>query len=193
MRSRNVGYGAGVPESVILRRVRFWLIVMVCGLVAAGLTAFPLATETRWLDGVVDHASWVPHFVARWIDQVTVGIRETGERYPFMAYGTDWLAYAHLMIAILFVGAVVDPVRNVCVVWFGLIACASVIPLALIAGPVRHIPFWWTCIDMSFGVLGAVPVLFALAGIRAVVATRAAAAARRPGADVAEDEPAPVA
>jgi len=177
----DVGYGAVVPETVILRRVRAWLVVVVFGLVAAGLTAFPLVTEVRWLDGVVDHASWAPDFAVRWIDQVTVGIRETGERYPFMAYGTDWLAYAHLMIAILFVGAIVDPARNVWVVWFGLIACASIIPLALIAGPVRHIPFWWTCIDTSFGVFGAVPVLVALAGIRRLAAARAITAVQRPG------------
>lgn len=166
---------------------------MVVGLVVAGLTAFPLVTETRWLDGVVDHASWVPGFVVRWIDHLTVGIRETGVRYPFLAYGTDWLAYAHLMIAVLFVGAVVDPVRNVWVVWFGLIACASIIPLALIAGPVRHIPFWWTCIDMSFGVVGAVPILFALAGIRTLVAARTATAAQGSGTDVPAGQPATIA
>jgi hypothetical protein len=46
------------------------------------------------------------------------------------------------------------------------IACAGVIPLALIAGPIRGIPFWWQLIDMSFGVVGVIPLLFALRGIR---------------------------
>jgi hypothetical protein len=41
------------------------------------------------------------------------------------------------------------------VVTFGLIACAAVIPLALIAGAVRDIPPYWRRIDCAFGVGGA--------------------------------------
>jgi hypothetical protein len=158
-----------------LKRIRLWLTVVVVGLVAAGITAFPLVHETRWLDGVLDDRS-LP-FVARtpwlvhWIDHVTVGIGETGRRYPFMAYGTDWLAYAHLILAILFLGTLRDPARNVWVVQFGLIACAAIVPLALIAGPVRGIPFWWTCIDLSFGVFGAIPLLIAYRYIRRLART----------------------
>jgi hypothetical protein len=39
-----------------------------------------------------------------------------------------------------------------------MIACAGIIPLALICGPVRGIPFWWSVIDMSFGVFGVIPL-----------------------------------
>jgi hypothetical protein len=39
-----------------------------------------------------------------------------------------------------------------------MIACAGIIPLALICGPIRGIPFWWSVIDMSFGVLGVIPL-----------------------------------
>jgi hypothetical protein len=46
-------------------------------------------------------------------------------------------------------------VRNSWVVTFGLIACAAVIPLALIAGAVRDIPPYWRRIDCAFGVGGA--------------------------------------
>ena len=52
----------------------------------------------------------------------------------------------------------------------------------------RHIPFWWTCIDISFGVFGAIPILFALAGIRALAAARTAAA-ERPDEDASKGEP----
>ena len=79
----------------------------------------------------------------------------TNARYPFLAYGTDWLAFAHLVIAVAFVGPWRDPVRNRWVVTFGLIACAGVIPLALIAGAVRGIPLYWRLIDCAFGVGGA--------------------------------------
>ena len=64
------------------------------------------------------------------------------------------------MIAIAFIGPWRDPVRNVWIIEWGMICCAAIIPLALIAGPVRHIPFWWTVIDMSFGVFGVIPLHF---------------------------------
>lgn len=41
---------------------------------------------------------------------------------------------------------------------WGMIACAAVIPLALIAGPVRDIPAYWRVVDASFGVVGIVPL-----------------------------------
>src|SRR4029079_19348442 len=88
------------------------------------------------------------------------GLRDTYARYPFIAYGTDWLALAHLVLAILFVGPYRDPVRNKWVIDFGLIACAAVIPLALICGPLRGIPLYWRLIDCSFGVFGAIPLLY---------------------------------
>jgi hypothetical protein len=71
-----------------------------------------------------------------------------------MAYGTDWLAFAHLVIAVAFIGPLRDPVRNIWVIEFGLIACVAVFPLAFIAGSVRGIPFYWQLIDCSFGVGG---------------------------------------
>src|SRR4051812_41374297 len=81
-------------------------------------------------------------------------------------YGTDWLAFAHLVIAVAFWGPLRDPVRNIWVVHFGMIACVAVVPLALIAGPIRGIPWWWQLIDISFGAVGIIPLLFAERGIR---------------------------
>ena len=101
-----------------------------------------------------------------WIATVSAGLRETYAKYPFVAYGTDWLAFAHLVIAVAFVGPIRDPVRNVWVVTFGIIACLGVIPLALIAGSIREIPFYWRLIDCSFGVFGLVPLLLARRDIR---------------------------
>lgn len=133
-------------------RIRFWLLIEVLGLVIAGVTAFPLVHESQLLIQFV-HIGF--------LDRVAHGLDETSRAYPFLAYGTDWLAFAHLTIAVAFWGPWRDPVRNVWVVQFGMIACAGIIPLALIAGPIRHIPFWWTCIDMSFGVFGIVPLVIA--------------------------------
>jgi hypothetical protein len=48
----------------------------------------------------------------------------------------DWLAFAHLILAVVFV--------------------------ALIAGYVRGISFYWRLLDCSFGVIGAVPLILCL-------------------------------
>jgi len=93
-----------------------------------------------------------------WIEAVDKAIAETNARYPFLAYGTDWLAFAHLAIAVAFVGPLLDPVRNKWLITFGLIACAGVIPLAMIAGSIRGIPFPWRLIDCSFGLFGSIPL-----------------------------------
>jgi hypothetical protein len=76
------------------------------------------------------------------------------------------LAFAHLVIAIFFIGAWIDPVRNVWVLQAGLIACVLVIPLALIAGAARQIPVGWRLIDCSFGVFGSLPLIYALRIVR---------------------------
>ena len=90
------------------------------------------------------------------------GLRDSYTRHPWLAYGTDWLAFAHIVIAIFFIGPLIDPVRNIWVVQAGLIACALVIPLALICGPIREIPFGWRLIDCSFGIVGAIPLYYCL-------------------------------
>ena len=150
---------------VLLRRIRLLLILFITGLVLSGLTAFPLQWEldllTRWM-GVPAEASADSYSgLIGWIVTVRNGLRDMYARYPWIAYGTDWLAFAHIVLAILFVGPLRDPVRNLWVIHFGLIACVGVIPLALICGPIRGIPFTWRLIDCSFGILGAIPLLLA--------------------------------
>jgi hypothetical protein len=146
-----------------LQFIRFWLAVFMAGLVLSGVTAFPLRTEINWLDSLV-HSGPLQAVVASagltgWIDQVAVALNATGASYPFLAYGTDWLGFAHLAIAAAFIGPFVDPVRNKWVIAFGLITCAGVIPLALIAGQIRGIPLVWRLIDCGFGVFGSIPLL----------------------------------
>ncbi|MBM7441690.1 hypothetical protein [Streptomyces sp. HB132] len=152
-----------MSERALLRRIRVWLVVFIVCLVLSGLTAFPLVTELHWAEGLLkSSASPAPeHFPAltEWITRVRTGLDEADASYPFVLYGTDWLAFAHLVIAVAFYGPYRDPVRNIWVIDFGMIACAGIIPLALICGPIRDIPFWWTVIDMSFGVFGVIPLL----------------------------------
>jgi len=146
-----------------LRRIRFWLAIFIIGLILSGLTAFPLQAEIGWLVSLL-HSNALQTIAKStgllpWIERVNDALRNTNALYPFLAYGTDWLAFAHLVIAVAFIGPYTDPVRNKWVVTFGLIACAGVIPLALIAGQVRGIPLGWRLIDCSFGVFGAIPLL----------------------------------
>jgi hypothetical protein len=146
-----------------VRRIRFWLGVFIVGLVLSGVTAFPLESELRWLVTFLHAGSLKPVAESTgllpWIERVYLALSSTNARYPFLAYGTDWLAFAHLVIAAAFIGPYIDPVRNKWVISFGLIACAGVIPLALIAGAIRGIPLPWRLLDYSFGVLGCVPLL----------------------------------
>ncbi|MEV8534217.1 hypothetical protein [Streptomyces sp. NPDC051211] len=137
-------------RSTLLRRVRAWLVLFLVCLVLSGVTAFPLVTELHWLDSLVDND---------WVHRVREGLDRADADYPFLLYGTDWLAFAHLVIAVFFYGVYRDPVRNIWIVEAGMIACAGIIPLALICGPIRGIPVWWSVIDMSFGVFGVIPLL----------------------------------
>jgi hypothetical protein len=145
-----------------LHRIRLWLGVFIAGLILSGVTAFPLQTELGWLVSLL-HTGWLQPMAENtqllpWIERVNQALCNTNATYPFLAYGTDWLAFAHLVIAVAFIGPCIDPVRNKWIITFGLIACAGVIPLALIAGPIRGIPLPWRLIDCSFGVLGAMPL-----------------------------------
>ena len=153
-------------NAVLLRRVRIWLVLFIIGLVMSGLTAFPLERETGLLNRMFHVAPVAPAVgepaLHTWLRRVHDAIVRTNRDYPFMAYGTDWLAFAHLAIAVAFLGPLGDPVRNKWVLVFGVIACAGVIPLALIAGPIRGIPFYWRLIDCSFGILGVIPLIICL-------------------------------
>ncbi|MGW3101862.1 hypothetical protein [Streptomyces sp. NPDC001100] len=147
-------------RAALLKGIRVWLALFVVCLVLSGATAFPLVHELRWTEDVLESLS-VPHYLpalADWIERVRQGLDTADTDYPFLLYGTDWLAFAHLVIAVAFYGPYRDPVRNIWVVEFGMIACAGIVPLALICGPIRGIPLWWTVIDMSFGVVGIVPL-----------------------------------
>jgi hypothetical protein len=73
------------------------------------------------------------------------------------------LAFGHVVIAIAFLGALRDPVKNIWVIEFGMIACALILPWAFTFGIVREIPFFWTLIDKSFGIFGMIPLWMARA------------------------------
>jgi hypothetical protein len=146
------------------RIIRGILLFFMLALAASGLSAIPLRWEVGLLDRWLGTASFMQQVwpsMAGWIEQVNAGVQNGYGQYPFLAYGTDWLAFGHVAIALAFIGALRDPYRNVWVVEFGMLACALVIPWALVFGAVRGIPIFWTLVDMSFGIVGIVPLWYA--------------------------------
>ncbi len=148
-----------MDRAIVIRRIRIWLGLFIVGLVLSGLTAFPLEKEIAVLKSLLESSRLTPAGLLMWVQRVHDALVATNRQYPFLAYGTDWLAFAHLVIAVAFIGPFRDPVRNKWIITFGLIACAGVLPLALIAGHVRGIPLYWRLIDCSFGIIGAIPLL----------------------------------
>ena len=76
-----------------------------------------------------------------------------------------------VILAILFIGPFKDPVKNIWVIEFGLIACVLVLPLAFIAGYCRGIPIGWQLTDCSFGVFGSIPLWICYRKTKTLTAT----------------------
>jgi hypothetical protein len=154
-----------------LRQIRLAILIVIFGLVVSGVTAFPLLHELNFISKLLAGSATDPAghsgFV-HWILQVRQALEETYQRYPFIAYGTDWLAFAHLMIAVFFVLPWLDPVRYSGVLWVGIVCSLMIFPLAFLCGPIRGIPLWWSVIDSSFGVFCLPPLWFALRKIRLI-------------------------
>ena len=149
-----------------LLQFRITMMIFIIGLVLSGITAFPLLWELRILCQLLGVADALGpdgftglHF---WILTVRHGLEDMYAQYPWIAYGTDWLAFGHLVIALFFVGPLLDPRSARPVIYAGIAACVGVIPLALICGPLRGIPIYWRLIDCSFGVFGVLPLLYCL-------------------------------
>lgn len=145
----------------IKKRIKVISFIFIFLLVLSGITAFPLQTEINYLASAMN-ASTDGNLVQGWLFDVNEAINYLNTTYPFLSYGTDWLAFAHIIIAIFFIGVYKDPVRNSWITTTGIIACLLVFPLAFIAGYVRGIPFFWQLIDCSFGAFGLIPLLLIL-------------------------------
>jgi hypothetical protein len=133
-----------------LNRIKRFLLLFILCLVISGLSAIPVGTELRLLLDIFPENI----LIHQWLNKVADAYAYVQQEHEFLLYGYDWLAFAHLAFAILFIGPLRNPVQNVWVIKFGLIACLLIIPTAFIAGYFRGIPFWWQLIDCSFGVVG---------------------------------------
>lgn len=151
-------------EQILRRRIKLLTWFFIIGLVVSGATAMPLNWEVellvKWFGLTGQTSATATSELGRWLLTAREALADVSAKHPLLYYGTDWLAFGHFVIAIAFVGALRDPVRNYWLFDFGLIACVAVIPFALVFGAVRGIPFWWRLIDCSFGVFGFVPLWF---------------------------------
>lgn len=133
-----------------MKTIKRLLLLFIVALFISGLTAIPVEAQLSFL---LNHTSKEAALYA-WIDKVLSAYREVNTAHPFLLYGYDWLAFAHFVLAILFIGPYKDPVKNIWVIQFGMLACVLVLPFAFIAGHFRSIPTGWRLIDCSFGVFG---------------------------------------
>ena len=98
-------------------------------LILSGITAFPLEHELDTLASVRGLAQTAPSDVHNgldfWILTVRDGLQETYTHYPWVAYGTELAGVCAHCHCDFFIGAFIDPVRNVWTLKAGLIACRT--------------------------------------------------------------------
>ena len=155
-----------MPRAKLIFRFRALMLFFIIGLVISGVTAFPLLLELRILCQLLGfETATSPEGTSGliyWILTVRHGLEATYASYPWVAYGTDWLAFGHLIIAGFFVGPLLHPESARSTIYTGIAACVAVVPLALICGPLRGIPIYWRLVDCSFGVIGIIPLIYCL-------------------------------
>ena len=140
----------------LITRIRLLIILFMLALILSGATAMPAESGLHWL---IQYKDMMPQKMGSWLQTCYNALKDTNSKYPFLAYGYDWLAFAHFVIALSFIGPLRDPVKNSWVIDWQIICCVAVLPLALIAGLVRQIPIFHILIDCSFGILGIIPLL----------------------------------
>lgn len=87
----------------LITKIRLLICFFIVALVLSGVTAFPVETELRWL---LAHPRITPDAFKPWLQQVYDALQETNSKYPMLAYGFDWLAFAHIVIAMAFIGPI---------------------------------------------------------------------------------------
>jgi hypothetical protein len=142
-----------------LQKVKLLILVFIISLVGVGISVFPITTILDVLNPYLSSnypESTLTHFLL----SITNALNYNNQHYPFMLYTLDWLAYAHIMIALVFIGPLREPVKNIWVIEFGILACLLTLPAIFVFGYKSQIPLWWSCIDCSFGLIGALLLIY---------------------------------
>jgi hypothetical protein len=138
-----------------LKKIRRLIVFFGVMTLLSGVTAFCVESELHWLLQFSNH---IPGSLSTFMAETYISIAKMNKETPQLYYGYDWLAFAHIVIAMAFIGPYKNPVQNIWIIEWAMLACIAVLPLALIAGPLRGIPFYWRMIDCSFGIIGIIPL-----------------------------------
>ena len=144
---------------IIRRRVRFLVFVFIVLLILGGLSAFFIVETANIAQQLSGKGSFIGErlpSVAEWVSKIHDAIAETAEKHPFMFYGTDWVGFSHFMMVIACIGVLREPVRNIWVIQFALIGCILMIPMTLVIGAARDLPWFWQLFDCGIGAVGAI-------------------------------------
>ena len=145
-----------------LKWIRIWLGLMMGVLVGSAISTIPLQLQIEFvLDKMPSNNA-----VYEWLQMIATSLGEAYQNFPFLFYGLDWLLFAHVVIALVFIGPYREPVKNKWVVQWAMLVCVLIIPTALIAGHFREIPFAWRLIDCSFGIIGLLPLWLTIRHIK---------------------------
>ncbi len=144
------------------------LAIVAFGLLFFGVTVWPAVAELKFIVSVLWGECQPAGGLHLFLTNVIEALQTVKNQYPFLLYGYDWLAFAHICLAILFAGAIRDPVRNKWIVQSGLIMCALVPVLAAVCIPIRGIPLGWFFVDLAFAPGAALPLWIALQNIRKI-------------------------
>lgn len=142
------------------------LIIVSFGLFVSGVTVWPAVSELRIALGILESIGLGGSDLHNFVEQIRNSLIAINQEHPQIMYGYDWLAFAHICLAILFFGAVKDPVRNRWIIECGLIMCALIPVLGAICIPYRQIPFYWFWVDFAFAPAAALPLIIALRDVR---------------------------
>lgn len=147
-------------------RAKWMLYFVAFGLFISGVTVWPAIPELKLGLKILEPTGGLTAPLQEFVKKIITGLEGVERDFPQLMYGYDWLAFAHICLAILFVGAARDPVRNKWIVQCGLIMCALIPILALICIPIRQIPWFWFCFDFAFAPAAAIPLYIALRDIK---------------------------
>lgn len=140
------------------------LVIVAFGLFVSGVTIWPWDIELSFAISALQAIAG-PEPLIQLLQDIQQDMRLLEQSNSFVLYVADWLAFAHLVLVVLFLMALKNPIRNVLVVRFGILCSLSVPVLAITCIPMRGIPLFWILIDSSFA-LCAMPLWIALKDIR---------------------------
>ena len=151
-----------------MKRAKIMLGVVAFGLFVSGVTVWPAIPELKIGLEILSRLGFGDTEMHGFCSRILHSLQLIDRDHPQIMYGYDWLAFAHIMLAVLFAGAIRDPIRNIWIVQCGLIMCASVPVLAAVCIPIREIPWFWFLIDFSFAPAASIPLIIVLLDIRRV-------------------------